>query len=252
MLRTVVIGASTGLGRCIGIGLAKRGGRVALLARSKDKLDTAAAEAGGDALAIACDATDEASCREGIAAAAEGLGGIDAVVYAAATGPLVRLENADAETWRRAFDVNVMGASLATAAALPHLQASSGRVIYISTIGSSYTPPWPGLAVYQVTKAGLDRLVEAWHVEHPTVGFTRLSLGDCGGGEGDAMTHFASGWDPDLATEMVQTWVTSQLITGSLIGVEHLVEVVDGLVRSGGSINIPAVTVTPRLPRSSD
>lgn len=248
MLRTVVVGASTGLGRCIGIGLAKRGGRVALLARSKDKLDSAARDAGGESSAIVCDATDETSCREAIAAAAESLGGIDALVYAAGIGPLARIEEADAETWRGAFDTNVLGASLATAAALPHLRKSAGKGIYLSTVGSSYTPPWPGLAVYQVTKAALDRLVEAWRAEHPSIGFTRLTLGDCAGGEGDAMTHFPNAWDPGLAGEMTQRWVESRLIAGALIDIEHLVDIVDGLVRSGASVNVPSITVTPRPP----
>ncbi|TMA32021.1 MAG: SDR family NAD(P)-dependent oxidoreductase, partial [Deltaproteobacteria bacterium] len=62
-MRTVVIGASSGLGRCIGIGLAKRGARVALLARRRARLEDAAKEAGRESLAIECDITDEASCR---------------------------------------------------------------------------------------------------------------------------------------------------------------------------------------------
>src|SRR5687768_11372306 len=106
-MRTVVVGASTGLGRCIGIGLARRGAHVALLARSRDKLETAAAEAGGDALPIECDVTDEDSCRRAIEDAAAKLGGIDALVYAPAIGPLARLVDIDADTWRRVFDTNV-------------------------------------------------------------------------------------------------------------------------------------------------
>ena len=79
-MKTVVVGASSGLGRCIGIGLARRGAHVALLARRRDKLDDAAKEAGGETLAIACDVTDEPSCRAAIAEASAGLGGIDALV----------------------------------------------------------------------------------------------------------------------------------------------------------------------------
>src|SRR5687768_3399631 len=99
--KIVVVGASTGLGRCRGIGLAQRGADVALLARSHDKLVDAAKEAGPGTLAIRCDITDEASCEAGIAEAAEGLGGIDAVVVSAAMGELRRIEDLDAATWER-------------------------------------------------------------------------------------------------------------------------------------------------------
>ena len=41
-MRVAVVGASAGLGRCIGIGLAARGVRVAFMARRKDRLENAA------------------------------------------------------------------------------------------------------------------------------------------------------------------------------------------------------------------
>src|SRR5688572_10070972 len=109
-MRVVVVGASSGLGRCIGIDRGRRGDQVALLARRQDKLDDAAKEAGPGTLAIACDVTDEAKCRAAIEEAAAGLGGIDAVVYATGMGPLSPIEKLDTATWRRAFDTNVVGA----------------------------------------------------------------------------------------------------------------------------------------------
>ena len=140
-LRVVVVGASSGLGRCIGIELAKRGARVALLARRRERLEAAAREAGPEALVIECDVTDERSCQSGIADAAAGLGGIDALVYAPAIGPLARLADTDADTWRRVFDTNVVGASVITAAALPHLTASAGTAVFLSSVSASQTPP---------------------------------------------------------------------------------------------------------------
>ncbi len=246
MLKTVVVGASTGLGRCIGIGLAQRGARVAMMARRKDKLDDAAREAGEGTLAIACDVTDEASCRVAIDAAAKGLGGIDAVIYAAAIGPLVMLENADAATWRRTFDTNVIGASLITAAALPHLTASAGTALYLSTTGSSYTPPWAGLAVYQVSKAALDRLVDAWRIEHPGIGFTRVTLGECPGGEGDAQTHFNKDWNGELTGELMPNWFARGYLSGAMIDIAHLLTTLDSLLRGGASLQVPSITVIPR------
>ncbi len=176
-MRTVVVGASSGLGRSIAIGLARRGAHVALLARRRERLEDAAREAGPESLAIACDVTDEASCRRAIDEAASGLGGIDAIVYAPAIGPLARLVDTDAETWRRVLDTNVVGASCITAAAIPHLEATSGMIAYLSSVSASLTPPWPGLGAYIVSKAALDKLVEAWRAEHRGIGFTRLVVG---------------------------------------------------------------------------
>src|SRR3954463_9360867 len=52
-MRAVVVGASSGLGRCIGVGLAQRGANVALLARRRDNLEDAAKQAGNGTAAIA-------------------------------------------------------------------------------------------------------------------------------------------------------------------------------------------------------
>lgn len=247
-MRTVVVGASSGLGRCIGVGLAQRGAQVALLARRHELLAEAAKEAGPGTLAVRCDVTDESSCREAIAEAASGLGGIDALVYSTGIGPLGRIADLDAATWRRAFDTNVIGASLITAAALPHLIESSGAAAYLSTVSASQTPPWPGLAAYIVSKAALDKLVDAWRAEHPKVGFTRVVVGDCAGGDGDSLTQFANEWDTTLAGELGATWVAKGYITGSLLPVDELVRVVESVVRSGALTSIPSVIVTPRAP----
>lgn len=245
-MRTVVVGASSGLGRSIAIGLAQRGAEVAMLARRQARLEAGAREAGPGTLAMACDVTDEASCRSTIDDAAARLGGIDALVYTPAIGPLARLRDTDAETWRRVFDTNVMGAALVTAAALPHLEATGGKAAYLSSVSASLTPPWPGLGAYIVSKAALDKLVEAWRVEHPGIGFTRLVVGDCAGGDGDSQTQFTQGWDGELAAELGAGWVARGYISGTLIDVEELVSVVDAVLRSGSSLAMRSVTVAPR------
>jgi NAD(P)-dependent dehydrogenase (short-subunit alcohol dehydrogenase family) len=246
MLGIVVIGASSGLGRCIGIGLASRGARVALLARRKMMLDDAAKEAGPGSLAIACDVTDEASCRSAIAEAAERLGGIDGLVYTPGIGPLARLIDTDAATWRRVFDTNVTGAALVTAAAIPHLSASAGKAIYLSSVAGQLTPPWPGLGAYAASKAALGTLVDAWRGEHPDVGFTRLVVGDCAGGEGDAMTQFNAGWNQELAATLYPVWTARNYMAGALMQVEDLVTVVDTILHTGASTVMPLVVATAR------
>jgi NAD(P)-dependent dehydrogenase (short-subunit alcohol dehydrogenase family) len=245
-VRTVIVGASSGLGRCIAIGLAQRGAHVALLARRRERLDAAAREGGPHTLPVACDVTDEESSRAAVDEAASGLGGIDALVYTPAIGPLGRLVEIDAETWRRVFDTNVTGAARITAAAVPHLAATAGTAMFLSSVSASLTPPWPGLGAYIVSKAALDKLVEAWRAEHPGIGFTRLVVGDCMGGEGDSRTEFNKDWNPELAAELVPTWVERGLLSGCFVDVDELVSVVDTVLRGGASFSMPSVTVVPR------
>jgi NAD(P)-dependent dehydrogenase (short-subunit alcohol dehydrogenase family) len=247
-MRAVVVGASSGLGRSIAIGLGQRGATVALLARRHDRLVDAATEAGPGSLAIACDATNTTSCQSAIEEAAGGLGGIDALVYAPGIAPLGPLIDMDAECWHRTMDTNVIGAALITAAAIPHLTESRGVAAYLSSVNGSLTPPWPGLGVYAASKAALETMVEAWRAEHPAVGFTRVIVGDCAGGEGHSMTEFINEWDMGLMAEFHPMWQERNLLSGSLMEVDELIRVVDLVLRCGASASIPSVAVTPRRP----
>jgi NAD(P)-dependent dehydrogenase (short-subunit alcohol dehydrogenase family) len=118
--------------------------------------------------------------------------------------------------------------------------------VFLSSVSASLTPPWPGLGAYIVSKAALDKLVEAWRAELPNIGFTRLVVGDCGGGEGDARSGFVEEWDPELAAELVPRWLERGYLSGSLIAVDELVSAVDAVLRGGASLSMPSVTVAPR------
>lgn len=243
-----MVGASSGLGRCLAVGLARQGDRLALLARRSELLEGAVAEAGPASFSVTCDVTDEDACAEAVARAAEQLGGIDGVVYCAALGVLERIEDLDAAQWHRAFATNVVGASAVTAAALPHLQRSNGIAAYLTSVSASLTAPWPGLAAYTVTKAALDKLVDAWRSEHPDVGFTRVVVGECAGGDGHSATQLGSGWDAELAAECFGIWDERGLLTDRLIEVDDLVGVIAGVLRCGSSAAVPTIAVTPRRP----
>lgn len=169
------------------------------------------------------------------------MGGIDNLIYTPAISPLVRMVDTGADTWRRIFDTNVIGASLATAAAIPHLTASAGKAVYLSSDAGSFGPPWPGLGAYGVSKAALERLVEAWRAEHPDVGFTSLIVGECAGGEGDAATGMNAGWDMDLAMKAYPLWVSGGCMPGKLMPVEDLIEVVQTILQTNASTSMPVV-----------
>lgn len=245
-LRVAVVGASAGLGRCIGMGLAERGARVAFLARRRDRLENAAKEAGNGAVAVACDVTDGAACGQAVAEVVETFGGLDALVYTTGVGVLAPLTDVSAEQWGKLFATNVTGASLITAAAAPHLAAAAGSAVYLSSLSASYSAPWPLLGAYAVSKAALDKLVEAWRIEHPNIGFTRLAVGDCFGGEGDSQTEFNKAWDPRALEDAIHYWMENGYMQGGLVEADHLVDVVHSVLRCGNSSFIPYLTLAPR------
>ncbi|EUA30901.1 polyketide cyclase / dehydrase and lipid transport family protein [Mycobacterium xenopi 3993] len=98
-----------------------------------------------------------------------------------------------------------------------------------------------GLGAYGVSKAALERLVEAWRAEHPGIGFTCLIVGECAGGEGDAATGMTVGWDPGLAKQAYPLWVSRGCMPGKLMPVKDLVEVVDTILRTDASTSMPVV-----------
>lgn len=247
-MKIVVVGASSGLGRTMSIELGNRGHDVVLMARRKERLEGAVAEISGTAHAVRCDVTDPATVETAFAEAAELLGGIDAVLYATGIGIIGRLSAPDADVWNRTFATNVTGAVLVTAAALPHLQESKGCTIFFSSISSSVTPPWPGLASYVASKTALNKVVDAWRIEHPEVGFTCLTVGDCAGGDGESQTEFTSEWDMELASEFGVTWFEKGYITGSLMDVQDLINAVEPVIALGKSATVPSITVMPRVP----
>jgi len=245
-MKVAVVGASSGLGRCLAVGLGRKGADVALLGRRRERLETAAREIGSRATTLACDVTDDASCRSAIDGVVNALGGLDALVYCPGIGPLRRLVDTDAATWAQVLSTNVTGAALLTAAAVRHLEATNGAAAYLSSVSASMTPPWPGLGAYAVSKAALDKLVEAWRAEHPRVNFTRVIVGDCAGGDGDARTEFTAGWDLQLAAELFPVWAARGYVAGALMDVEDLVATVDSVLRTRASV--PSITVAPRRP----
>jgi NAD(P)-dependent dehydrogenase (short-subunit alcohol dehydrogenase family) len=245
-LRVAICGGSAGLGRSIGVGLAGKGAHVAFLARRHDRLVSAAREAGNGSAAIACDVTDGSACKRAMLEAADTLGGLDALVYSTGIASLTPLADASGEQWTQLFATNVIGASFATAAAAPYLAASAGSAVYLSSLSASYSAPWPMLGAYAVSKAALDKLVEAWRIEHPHIGFTRLAVGECLGGSGDSQTEFTNNWDPDAHDIAIKDWMQRGIVQGGVIEVAHLVDVVHAVLRCGKSSFIPYLTLAPR------
>jgi NAD(P)-dependent dehydrogenase (short-subunit alcohol dehydrogenase family) len=198
MARILVVGASSGIGRTLGLLAAERGDRVAFAARRRELVDSAAAEAGNGSVGLVCDVRDADSCAAVVADAVAAFGGIDALVYSTAIDLLVRIEEADLATWTNTFATNVFGAGLVTAAALPHLKEAKGRAVYVSA--SSIDRPLPGMGVYAASKYALETMVRAWQGEHPDLCFANVRVGSALG------TGVTDSWDRELLTELSSVW----------------------------------------------
>src|ERR1700712_4218214 len=186
--RILVVGASSGIGRAVGITAAKSGARVAFAGRRRELLDEAVLEAGDGSLAVRCDVTDEAEVEQAVAETAEAFGGLDSVIYSTAIDPLIRIADVDAAAWTRLLATNIVGASLITRAALPHLRAVKGRVMYISA--TSVGRPLPGMGAYATSKAALEELARAWRSEYRDVAFGVVAVGmTLGTGVSDSWDH---------------------------------------------------------------
>ena len=197
--RVLVVGASSGIGRAVGIGACAAGATVVLAARRAALLEEAADEAGPLATPLPADVRRPADCRRVVSGAVERLGGLDAVVYSAGASPLTRVTDAGPDLWRDVVDTNLIGAALVAEASVPHLLADRGRLVLLGS--SAVGRPFPGLVPYTATKAAVHELARGLRNEHPALRVTTVVVGP-------TLTGFADGWEPDLAGAMLTRWVS--------------------------------------------
>ncbi|AXG07764.1 SDR family NAD(P)-dependent oxidoreductase [Haloplanus rubicundus] len=151
---TIVTGASSGIGEATAHEFASRGARVALAARSEDRLAEIAAdletEYGTETLVVPTDVRDEAAVEGLIDTVAAEWDGLDVLVNNAGLGRGGDVADLSTEDYRAMMDTNVDGVFFATRAALPHLAASDGNLIFVGSFAGQY--PRPGNPVYSATK----------------------------------------------------------------------------------------------------
>ena len=155
--RALVTGGSRGIGASIAIALAEKGADVAITyhrspERSAEVVRTIQAK-GRRGLAIQADSADLAAVRRSVDEAVGTLGGLDILVNNVGTarmGKLVDLSLADVDAM---LHTNIRATVLASQAAISHF-GIGGRII---TIGSNAAEraPFPGLAVYALSKSAL-------------------------------------------------------------------------------------------------
>lgn len=174
---TIVVGAAGGIGSAIAIRFAEAGAKVACVDRvSPDSVAKRIADAGGVAVAIACDITGPDETQRVADQVKAMWGRTDVLVNSAsADDPTANILDLPPEMWNHIFAVNVTGAYLMSRAVLPLMIAGGGgTVIHVASqlghVGSAGRP------AYCATKGALIQLTKAMAADHAAAGIRVNSL----------------------------------------------------------------------------
>jgi NAD(P)-dependent dehydrogenase (short-subunit alcohol dehydrogenase family) len=150
----IITGIGPGMGRKLALEASKVGARLVLAARSTAFVESVAREVGGNAIAVTADVSKQADCNRLAAAAIERFGRIDGLVNSAyGSAPFTPFEDGDLADWRKAIDITVFGTLQMVKSVLPHMKASGGSIVNVSTMETRKT--LVGHGAYVVAKVGL-------------------------------------------------------------------------------------------------
>ncbi len=157
-----ITGASSGIGEALAHAFAFEGARLALAARTLERLESIRQElnpTGAEVLALKCDVTRPDSLEDAVAKTVEAFGGIDVAVANAGFGVTGVFQNLNTADFRRQFETNVFGLLDTIYAVLPHLRASRGRLALISSVSGRVGSP--GSTPYAASKFAVTGLAES-------------------------------------------------------------------------------------------
>jgi NAD(P)-dependent dehydrogenase (short-subunit alcohol dehydrogenase family) len=153
--KAIISGATRGIGRAIVEQLADEGVHVAICARNAAEVEQTVVSLqtkGVKVIGAAVDVADKATYESWIAATANRLGGLDIFIHNVSGDS----ETDDEAGWRRAYEVDLMGAVRGCWAALPYLQqAEAGTIVLIGTGSAAISTLPPELRAYGALKAAL-------------------------------------------------------------------------------------------------
>ena len=226
----LVTGGAKRVGRELALALARSGMDVAITVR--ESLGEAAATAreiegfGVRTMVVEMDVRDEMSVRQGIAATASAVGGLDVLVNNAAVFESAPLGEITLERWDAVFATNTRGPFLTAREALPLLRARRGRIVNLGSLGGSHA--WATHAHYCASKAALHMLTQSMAKAFaPEVSVNCVAPGFIEFDEGKEARHFAAktpmgrnGSPADVAAAVVFFATGTHFITGQILTVD--------------------------------
>ena len=163
----LITGASSGIGRAMGIELARRGASVGLLARRREVLEEIVdeiTEAGGRALALPADVIHADSVRAAACELRRKFGYIDLLVANAGVGGTTYAVDLCEQEVDRVIRVNVLGAVNSVTAVIPHMiQRGSGHLVVMSSLAAYRA--LPKSAAYCASKVAVSHFFEALRLD---------------------------------------------------------------------------------------
>lgn len=164
----VVTGAAKGIGWGIASVLAREGAKVVVVDWDEAGGQQTAAEirqAGGDALFVRCDVSNEAQVQAMVQAALDRYGKIDILVNNAGIGVYKTVTDASSEDWDRCLGVNLKGVFLCAKYSIPHMQAQGkGAIVNISSVHAYANVN--GTSPYAASKGGVAALTRAMAMDY--------------------------------------------------------------------------------------
>ncbi len=186
----IITGASRGIGKKVAALFAAEGAKVVCAARTlgegehmfEGSLQTTVSEiqkAGGIALAVQTDISEEAGCAKLVEEANHAFGQIDVLINNAALSYFLPIKDFQIKRWIRAFAVNVHGAFMLSRMVLPEMiEKGKGAIVSVSSgaaIGPGrgpYTGAGYGGTMYGATKAAIERFSQGLAEEVYQYGIT--------------------------------------------------------------------------------
>jgi NADP-dependent 3-hydroxy acid dehydrogenase YdfG len=159
---TIVTGASSGIGEATALALARRGCRLVLAARRRDRIEALArriVENGGHAVAVECDVAKREEVAAVVETARRDFGGVDILINNAGVMPLSMMARGRIDDWEETIDVNVKGVLFGIGHALPiMIEQKAGHIVNVSSVAGRRA--FPGAAVYCASKHAVHALSE--------------------------------------------------------------------------------------------
>jgi 2-hydroxycyclohexanecarboxyl-CoA dehydrogenase len=170
----VVTGGGSGLGRSISLKLAADGHRVAVMDVNSENAEKVAAEihaAGGTAIALGVDVSDEDAVEAGFATVRDKFGPVEILVTSAAIAGFTRFDQITFDEWNRYLAVNLTGTFLCVRAVLSDMvTAKWGRIVTISSAAGQQGAPKQGH--YSATKGGVIAMTKTIALDYARKGIT--------------------------------------------------------------------------------